>query len=622
MYSQKCRTMGRVLALAFVASLPCSLFAQVSASQGKGNANAPAPKWDVFVGYSMLDPRGTFYPIQPDGSVLPVSFKIEKTGMIESASYFFNRNVGIQVETAQHDLFTNTGFPLTGTSNSGILTLESGLIYRWPGVHFTPFVHGYAGGAYVDGPDHEPYTWGPIVGGGGGLDWYFGCHFGVRLFQADYEYLHANSAPSHGSLANDNFVWGDDENINAIRLSAGLVFRGASAWGPAVGCGPLPSPVLACVATPDYVFPGEPVTITATASGLNPKKTANYAWTGTGVVGNGNVVTVDTAALAPGTYTVRSIVTEGPKPREYETANCQASFTVRRWEPPTLGCVAGPISITADQTSNITLTGTSPQNRPLTYTCKSDSGSLAMNGNTGTFSPTGAPAGPVSIKCSVADDKGQTNDTICTVTIVMPPQPPNPHVQPLCSIDFAKDKQRPTRVDNEAKACLDAVALSLQQHADDTLVVVGEATGNEAGYGSQRAVNTKNYLVTEKGIDPTRITVVSGSEGTQGVEDYLVPPGAIFTADVQGTTPVDETQVKPQERKPLATRPQANMPVHARSHVRKHSAAAVKTGQAPGTAATAPTGTSKPAGGTKAPVHHHKRKPAATPAPGKGTEGP
>jgi hypothetical protein len=554
--------------------------------------------------------------------VLPVSFKIEKTGMIESESYFFNRNVGIQVETAQHDLFTNTGFPLTGTSNSGILTLESGLIYRWPGVHFTPFVHGYAGGAYVDGPDHEPYTWGPIVGGGGGLDWYFGCHFGVRLFQADYEYLHANSAPSHGSLANDNFVWGDDENINAIRLSAGLVFRGASAWGPAVGCGPLPSPVLACVATPDYVFPGEPVTITATASGLNPKKTANYAWTGTGVVGNGNVVTVDTAALAPGTYTVRSIVTEGPKPREYETANCQASFTVRRWEPPTLGCVAGPISITADQTSNITLTGTSPQNRPLTYTCKSDSGSLAMNGNTGTFSPTGAPAGPVSIKCSVADDKGQTNDTICTVTIVMPPQPPNPHVQPLCSIDFAKDKQRPTRVDNEAKACLDAVALSLQQHADDTLVVVGEATGNEAGYGSQRAVNTKNYLVTEKGIDPTRITVVSGSEGTQGVEDYLVPPGAIFTADVQGTTPVDETQVKPKERKPLATRPQANTPVHARSHVRKHSAAAVKTGQAPGTAATAPTGTSKPAGGTKAPVHHHKRKPAATPAPGKGTEGP
>jgi hypothetical protein len=607
--------MGRVLVLAFVACLPCSLFAQVSASQGQGNANAPAPKWDIFVGYSVLDPKGTFYPIQPDGSVLPVSFKLEKVGMIESAQYFFTRHVGMQVESAQHDLFTNTGFPLTGTSNSGILTLEGGIIYRWPGVHLTPFVHAYAGGADVDGPDHEPYTWGPVVGGGGGLDWYFGCHVGVRLFQADYEYIHANSSPSHGSLAADDFVWGDDESINAIRLSAGLVFRGASAWGPAAGCGPLPAPVLACVATPDYVFPGDPVTVTATASGLNPKKTANYAWTGTGVVGTGNVVTVDTASLAPGTYTVRSIVTEGPKPRDYETADCEASFTVRRWEPPALSCVAGPMSITADQTSNITLTGTSPQNRPLSYTCKSDSGTLAMNGNTGTFSPTGAPAGPVNIKCSVADDRGQTSDTICTVTIVIP-EKVLPHAQPLCSIDFAKDKVRPTRVDNEAKACLDAVALSLDQHADDSLVIVGDAAGTEPGDAAQRAVNTKNYLVTEKGIDPSRITVVTGSEGTPGAEDYLVPPGAVFTADVQGTAPVDETQVKPQERKPLAMRQPATRPAHARSHAHRQAAAA------PAPAATASTGTSKPPGGRKAPVHHHKKKPAATTTPAQGSTGP
>jgi hypothetical protein len=105
------------------------------------------------------------------------------------------------VESGQHDLFTNTGFASTGSSNSGILTLQSGLIYRWPGVHLTPFVHGLGGGAYVDGPDHEPYTWGPVITGGGGLDWYFGCHFGIRVFEADYEYIHANSGPSSGTLA-------------------------------------------------------------------------------------------------------------------------------------------------------------------------------------------------------------------------------------------------------------------------------------------------------------------------------------------------------------------------------------------------------------------------------------
>ena len=598
MYSQKFRTISRALALAFVASLPCSLVAQVTASQAKGNANAPASKWDVFVGYSILDPRGTFYPIQPNGTTLPVSFKVEKTGLIESAQYFLTRNVGMEVESAQHDLFTNTGFVSTGSSNSGIFTLEGGLLYRWPGVHLTPFVHGFAGGADVDGPDHEPYTWGPIVGGGGGLDWYFGCHnFGIRLFQADYEYLHVNSGVSHGSLAANDFVWGDAESINAIRVSAGLVFRGASYWGPGAGCGPLPPPVLACVATPSTVFAGEPVTVTATPTGLNPKMTATYTWSGAGASGNNEVITVPTSTLAPGTYTVRGEVAEGTK--SIQTADCEASFTVRAWEPPTLTCEAGPMTIQPDQTATITLNGRSPQNRPLTYACTSNVGSVAMNGNTGTFSPNGAPEGPVSIACSVSDDKGQTATGNCNLAVKAPPPPPNPHVQPLCSIEFSKDKQRPTRVDNEAKACLDEVALALQQHPDSNLVVVGEAANTEGAdvLGAQRAVNTKNYLTTEKGIDPTRITVVTGNEGTQGVEEYLVPAGATFTSDVQGTRTVDENQVKPQERKPLP--------------VRSHAAHKKTT-------ATDAAGSTKKAANAK-----KKAGTSAAPAsPAKGTNGP
>lgn len=595
MYSQRFLTMSRVLALAVMASLPCSLVAQVTASQTRGNPNAPASKWDVFVGYSILDPKGTFYPIQPDGTKLPVSFKIEKTGMLESAAYFLTRNVGVEVESGQHDLFKNTGFASTGSSNSGIFTLAGGVIYRWPGVHLTPFVHGFAGGADIDGPDHEPYTWGPIVGGGGGLDWYFGCHnFGIRLFQADYEYLHADSGVSHGTLAANDFVWADDESINAFRLAAGVVFRGASYFGPVVGCGPLPPPVLACVATPGTVFQGEPVTVTATPTGLNPKQTATYSWSGAGATGNNEVATVPTSTLAPGTYTVRARVTEGSK--AVQTADCEASFTVRPWEPPTLACEAGPMTIQPDQTGTITLSGRSPQNRPLTYTCNSSAGTIAMNGNIGTFSPNGAPEGPVTISCSVSDDKSQTASANCSIAIKAPPPPPNPHVQPLCSIEFSKDKKRPTRVDNEAKACLDEVALALQQHPDNNLVVVGEAQNTEGldVVGAQRAVNTKNYLTTEKGIDPSRITVVTGNEGTQGVEEYLVPAGAIFTSDVQGTHAVDETQVKPQERKPLPVR---SHPAH------KKAAAAA------------------PADSTRKPVHA-KKKTAGTTVPAKGTDGP
>jgi hypothetical protein len=102
-----------------------------------------------------------------------------------------------------------------------------------------------------------------------------------------------------------------------------------------------------------------------------------------------------------------------------------------------------------------------------------------MNGNTATYTPGGAPTGPVTIKCSVADNKGNTAERRLRSHHQRPPPPPNPHVNLLCSIDFGRDAQRPTRVDNEAKACLDGIALNLEQHPDADVVVVGEATGPE-----------------------------------------------------------------------------------------------------------------------------------------------
>jgi hypothetical protein len=137
-------------------------------------------------------------------------------------------------------------------------------------------------------------------------------------------------------------------------------------------------------------------------------------------------------------------------------------------------------------------------------------------------------------------------------------------------MSFSTDKRRPTRVDNEAKACLDQVALDLKQQADAKAVIVGEQSSAEAAitakeqkramhnkhakvdmFAAQRAVNAKDYLVTEQGIDASRIGVATGSTDGPTVENYLVPSGATFSSDVTGTTPVDETAVKPQERKPL-----------------------------------------------------------------------
>ncbi len=125
-------------------------------------------------------------------------------------------------------------------------------------------------------------------------------------------------------------------------------------------------------------------------------------------------------------------------------------------------------------------------------------------------------------------------------------------------------------MDNEAKACLDEVALEAQRQSDSKLVVVGHSNAKEKAKtekqqayaakhkkakvedsAAQRAVNSKDYLVKEKGIDASRISVATSTTDGQTVEDYLVPAGASFSADVQGTTPVDESAVQPQVRKPL-----------------------------------------------------------------------
>jgi hypothetical protein len=140
---------------------------------------------------------------------------------------------------------------------------------------------------------------------------------------------------------------------------------------------------------------------------------------------------------------------------------------------------------------------------------------------------------------------------------VAPAPPPAVTTTSLCSISFDRDKKRPTRVDNEAKACLDDVALNLQRSSDAKLAVTGNAASTEkkgSSLAASRAVNTKDYLVKEKGIDASRISVYTGSQDGKTVATTLIPTGA--TLDTTGLTPVDESAVKVQPRTTLPTRKQ------------------------------------------------------------------
>jgi len=555
MQLQMMKFVGRVLAFSFAGALPIALAAQTTPAAAGVPKDSDASKWDIFLGYSFLDPHGK-------ASTSTIQFNSVNYGAMMSVSRYFNRHVGLTIEGDEHILLPEIGGSTFTQPDNDFSGASVGVIYRWPG-HVSPFVH-VVGGAEEVGSEYFAETLGPVVTAGGGVDLNVSHHLAIRMFQGDYQWTRES-------------LWsGENTNFNMARLSAGLVFHAGSIAPP-------PPVQLSCAPSPVTVFPGDPVTITATAGMLNPKLNAIYSWSGSGATGTGTTVTIATGALAPGSYTVTGTVKEGKSGKEglkpWETATCSAVFTVKAFEPPTISCSANPTTLNPGDKSTITASGVSPQNRPLTYSYTAAAGNVQGTSSTATFDSAGAPTGPVAITCNVSDDKGQTATANTSVTIAAPYVAPIPHSQALCSITFNMKNQPPARVDNEAKACLDQVAVNLQNQADAKVVVVGESTADEKApkkgkhhehevenLAAQRAVNTKQYLVTDKGIDASRVIVVTGSTDGQTVEDYLVPSGATFTNDVQGTTPVDESTVKPQVREPLG--------MHHHAHHKKETAPA------------------------------------------------
>jgi outer membrane protein OmpA-like peptidoglycan-associated protein len=534
------RSLGRFGLAACAVSLGvASLSAQTAPSTTAPVGPNPS-RVDIFTGFSYFGAHGQ---VKPAG----INYSSVNEGAIGSGAYYFNKYVGGEVNFVAHP---------DGT-NDGLYSASGGLIVRAPMQNFTLFAHGLAGGAKLGGPnseapatlEHEPYQWGPTLTAGGGMDYdlpFLNNRFSIRLFEADYRYIHADYGPA--TTVPTGGVLGGRANLSGVDLSTGIVTH----FGHII---PPPPITYSCAVSPSSVYPGDPVTVTGTALNLNPKKTATYTWTATNgatVSGTSSTATIDTKSLAAGTYSVKGHVSEGNKPGQM--ADCSADFTVKAFEPPTIGCSANPSTVSPGDSSTITANGVSPQNRPLTYSYSATAGSISGSTSTATLSTTGAAPGTITVTCNVVDDKGQTASQMTTVTVVAPAPPPQVQTQSLCSVGFDRDTKRPTRVDNEGKACLDDLALNLQRTTDAKLAVVGNAaTSAKMGpkLAAERAVNTKDYLVKEKGIDASRVMVYTGSQDANTVSDILVPSGA--TLDMTGLTPVDESTVKAQPRTALQT---------------------------------------------------------------------
>ncbi|MGH9520911.1 MAG: OmpA family protein [Terriglobales bacterium] len=471
----------------------------------------PTPKVEIFGGYSWYN---------AGGNVGATALKSANKGFGVATTYNFAPYVGLTVDSDVHwsNLF-----------NAATVTFGPQVKFRQE--HFQPFLEGMVGLHRLSVTGLGTRN-GVALITGGGFDIPITPHIGWRMLQADYVWAHQNYYP----------IAAGTTNLSGARLRTGILVS----FG---GEPPLPPLASTCSANPTSVMAGEPITVNTSATNIPKNHTVTYAYNTTGgkLEGTAETARVDTTGLAPGSYTVTSTVTD-PKAKKGVPATCNASFTIQEppKHPPTIQCSANPTTVQSGQPVTISCTGQSPDNRPLTYNHTTSGGRLTPNGPNATVDTAGLPAGQVTVNSTVTDDRNMSANTSSSFNVEVPP--PAPQASKLNEIQF-KDKKRPARVDNEAKAILDDVALRLQREADAKAVVVGNAepaTGKRAPdpttLAEERAVNTKAYLTQEKGIDPNRIEVRTGNAGTNTSEIWLVPQGANFTKE--GTQTFDESTVK------------------------------------------------------------------------------
>lgn len=203
--------------------------------------------------------------------------------------------------------------------------------------------------------------------------------------------------------------------------------------------------------------------------------------------------------------------------------------------PPTVTCQADRTSIAAGDSVGLRASASDPDGDSLTYVWSTDSGQISGSGSGVKLEASGVSA-PASLTATVrvSDGRGGSADASCNVRIPAPEK--RPEIVTCASTGFPPNRDRLNNVD---KACLDDVALRLREDPRSRVIIVGYADSRERRpdvLSRQRAESTKTYLVRERGVDASRVTVrgaggarsanASASLGNRRVEVTFVPEGA------------------------------------------------------------------------------------------------
>jgi outer membrane protein OmpA-like peptidoglycan-associated protein len=484
----------------------------------------PAPKWELFGGYSFLYPGADVHGVFP-GGLLPVTSRLESNprGVGGSITYNFNRWFGLTLDSSTHWGSGESGVGKR-IDDAAFSNLSFGPKVTFRSHHFSPFLEALVG-------DHRlmPDTFHDIdkVGFmlGGGLDINATRHVALRLIRADYVMSSYRYGPSATTASTD---------LRGVRLQAGLVFM----WG---GERTVTPPKASCSIQPTEVYIGEPVAATAEGSNFNPKRTVKYNWRGAGVKPGetGASTQIDSTGLEAGTHQVTASLSDGsPK----GVASCSAMFTVRAPRPPVISCASDPASVQMGQSSTITSTASSPDGRKLTYSYTTNAGNITGNSNTATLDSRGSQLATVTVTCNVSDDRTLplTASSSTTVNLQVPPPPPPPDIRAieqrlaLHSVYFATAKPRIESPDAGLLASQEKTLTALASDFRTYIQFKPDALLTLEGHADRRGSVEYNQTLSERRVDRTKRFLVG----------LGVPAANIQTKSFGKQENLTDTQVK------------------------------------------------------------------------------
>jgi flagellar motor protein MotB len=318
-----------------------------------------------------------------------------------------------------------------------------------------------------------------------------------------------------------------------------------------------PAPTCVAEATPGTVNRGERLNLTVRPS--TPGYTEGtisyeYRWEvkdaqgrPVTVSGSGATVEVPTGQLACGSYTVTTTVTATVPavdcPSDCITTGqttCTASFTITEPPCPTVTCSVTATPANVNTGERVTLRANASGGGNLSYSWQASGGSLSSTSGSEVTLDTTGTTGTINVTLNVSTDRTRCNDPCpgasCSTSvnvsrveerIINPLTPCGPIFFPVNA----------ARINNEHKACLDEIALRLQGDPRSSVIIDGHRDSSErVGISLTRANNARDYLVNEKGVDSSRITVRnfgdtcphdSGDPAlNRRVEFWLIPEGA------------------------------------------------------------------------------------------------